>query len=500
MRRRALNSVTLLLLPVLLLSLAMAMTAVAAEPEEGPFAARWSRTDAPVASGDTSRTWMWGPDALGAGFYEQYQEAEQEQRFVQYFDKARMEISHLPDANPESVWYVTTGLLAKELITGDMQIGDTQFEDRAPADVAIAGDLSDFDSPTYATFSMLLGAAPHDDGALLITRVDPAGVTWADDELASHAVTAAHRVEVEGIDHQVASPFWTFMNSQGIVLEDGTLVEAALFMDPFYATGYPITEAYWANIDVGGQKRDVLMQCFERRCLTFNPDNPVEWQVEAGNIGLHYHMWRYEHAPDETPAIGDVHYEWNVMDWAEVDDSEWSSVTRADDELRISLFSGFVDRYGLFVEGMEPEPLSHSAISVDIRSLAPETVGFGCLVPRHYIEGTRADVYLFCLDDLGGLTYWYESFDYETGDYSSDLLMTFRSSQAANPVGEWNTLTIVLAGSEMWLIINGDLIGTVSDDHIPLGNVSLYGLSFDESEPPSELTYSFRNLTISTLD
>ena len=39
------------------------------------------------------------------------------------------------------------------------------------------------------------------------------------------------------------------------------------------------------------------MQCFERRCLTYTPDNPDGWQVEAGNVGQHYYAWRYGAAP-----------------------------------------------------------------------------------------------------------------------------------------------------------------------------------------------------------
>ncbi len=58
-------------------------------------------------------------------------------------------------------------------------------------------------------------------------------------------------------------------------------------------TGYPMTEAYWTRARVGGQERDVLAQCFERRCLTFTPDNPAQWQVEMANIGQHYYHWRY---------------------------------------------------------------------------------------------------------------------------------------------------------------------------------------------------------------
>jgi hypothetical protein len=38
---------------------------------------------------------------------------------------------------------------------------------------------------------------------------------------------------------------------------------------------------------------DELVQCFQPRCLTYTPDNAPGWQVEAGNVGLHYYQWRY---------------------------------------------------------------------------------------------------------------------------------------------------------------------------------------------------------------
>jgi hypothetical protein len=46
-------------------------------------------------------------------------------------------------------------------------------------------------------------------------------------------------------------------------------------------------------VKVGGQVKDVLVQCFERRCLTYTPSNPTGWQVEMGNVGRHYYSWRY---------------------------------------------------------------------------------------------------------------------------------------------------------------------------------------------------------------
>ena len=75
-----------------------------------------------------------------------------------------------------------------------------------------------------------------------------------------------------------------------------------LFPNPYYATGYPISEAYWVNVLVGGTAQDVLLQCFERRCLTYTPGNEPAWQVEAGNVGLHYFVWRYDRAPAPSDA------------------------------------------------------------------------------------------------------------------------------------------------------------------------------------------------------
>jgi len=103
--------------------------------------------------------------------------------------------------------------------------------------------------------------------------------------------------------HTVADVFWTFMTSSGIV--DGGATEP-LFRSPFYATGFPITEAYWSTVRVAGQERAVLIQVFERRALTFTPSNPPGFAVEAGNVGLHYRAWRAFLAipppPSPTPS------------------------------------------------------------------------------------------------------------------------------------------------------------------------------------------------------
>jgi hypothetical protein len=125
----------------------------------------------------------------------------------------------------------------------------------------------------------------------IIQTVDRNGTVGADQTLARYGVTAA--ALVRETNHTVASVFWDFMNARGTVYSDGAFREDRLFENPFYATGFPLTEAYWTTVRVGGVPKRVLVQVFERRVLTYTPDNPPGWRVEAGNVGLHYYQWRY---------------------------------------------------------------------------------------------------------------------------------------------------------------------------------------------------------------
>jgi uncharacterized protein YkwD len=267
------------------------------------FEETWQRTDQPVVAGQAIRTWMWGPEPFTAALTEEYADSPGGLRTVQYFDKARMEITH-PGEDPDSIWFVTNGLLVSELVTGRIQLGSAQFEERAPAAVNIAGDADDPNAPTYATMALLLEDQPNAIGEPITRRIDRAGNASVDRSMLEHDVEAARLVEET--QHATAAPFWDFMNASGVVYESGTYVEAALFQNPYFATGFPVTEGYWATVRVGGTERNVLVQCFERRCLTYTPDNAPEWRVEAGNVGQHYYAWRYDtadqpEAPDPTP-------------------------------------------------------------------------------------------------------------------------------------------------------------------------------------------------------
>jgi hypothetical protein len=215
---------------------------------------------------------------------------------VQYYEKSRMEITD-PGAVDDGLWYVTNGLLVREMVEGRRQEGHNTFVTVEPAHVNVAGDPDDPNGPTYATFAGVLNAPPLGENAPIIQRIDRNGVVTEDGSLAGYGVTAAHRETREGLDHRVASVFWDFLWAEGPIMVDDVLSEGLLFANPFYATGLPITEAYWATVRVGGTERLVLVQCFERRCLTYSPDNPEGWQIEMGNVGSHYFIWRYGYHP-----------------------------------------------------------------------------------------------------------------------------------------------------------------------------------------------------------
>jgi len=277
------------------------------------FEATWNRTDLPVETGEANdRTWIWG-NIYTDGMMEEYADSPGNERLVQYFDKSRMEIND-PDAFNDGLWYVTNGLLVVEMVEGWYQTGDEEFDESPdPADVNIVGDPAGEEGlgPTYADINTfgLMDVPATAEGTTITATIDGDGNISDDEAYATHGVTAAERVTVEGIDHTVASVFWEFMNSEGVVYENGEYVTEPIFENEFYGTGYPVTEAYWTNAMVAGTERDVLWQCFERRCLTYTPGNPEAFLVEAGNVGQHYYRWRYgDDEPDPTTEEYEVQF------------------------------------------------------------------------------------------------------------------------------------------------------------------------------------------------
>ncbi len=255
----------------------------------------WERTDSPQARGD--RSFVWGPAPIIPIIEEPLAGLPGDRRQVLYWDKARMEVND-PNA-PADQWYVTNGLLVVEMVTGRQQIGvnPTRYAERAPAEIPF-GDLDDPTGPTFRTFGTLLTTPPLAVGAPVVQHLERNGHVFADDP--GGATCAALVAETQ---HCLASPFAEYLASTGPIYANGQVVQGKLFDPPFYATGLPISEAYWITVRAGGVPTRVLIQLFERRTLTYNPANPPNSRVEMGNVGLEYYHWRYDALlPGDAPT------------------------------------------------------------------------------------------------------------------------------------------------------------------------------------------------------
>jgi WD40 repeat protein len=261
------------------------------------FQTVWNNADRPVQQGQTSRSWTWGPSPW-MDYKEFYKQSPNGLRQVQYFDKSRMEINN-PASTSGPLGGVTNGLLPVEMISGRVKLGDGTGDDqnapRDPAQIAIAGDPTR-DNPNAPTYASFRNIATTDNGFRDQNKVGQrVGQTYTKDGQIGFRQDLANQPGTEIVvyetvtGHNVPKVFNDFRNS-------GPVPAIAAF-------GFPITDAYWINAKVGGQDKDILVQVFERRVVTYTPSNPDAFKVEMGNVGQHYFQWRY---PDlGTPWVSD---------------------------------------------------------------------------------------------------------------------------------------------------------------------------------------------------
>ncbi len=288
-----------------LAALALAALPAQAAPFDGrrgqfaddAFRTVWTRTDSQNVRG--GRTWYWGP-APWFDYAEFYRQGANGLRTVQYFDKARMEINNPNDRSVQGG--ATNGLLVVELVSGHLKKGNDpyDFDMRTPADVPVAGNpkADNPSAPTYASFAPLATVDnngyrdPNRLGQRVGTTLDRSGNLAARPDLAdAHPETEI--VQYNAVTgHNIPRVLWDFMNMQGPVVEGGRVSRRPV-VDWLFAMGLPITDAYWTRAKIGADEKDVLVQLFERRALTYVPDNPAGYKVEMGNVGQHYFQWRY---------------------------------------------------------------------------------------------------------------------------------------------------------------------------------------------------------------
>lgn len=259
--RRILGILTAVLVVGLLLpSVAVQGASAFADPA---FERQWQDGEARIAN-------YWGPlSTAHDGQKEPYKEVPTGIRPVQYFDKTRMELT--------GGGAVTNGLLTVELMTGQLQLGDSTFEKRDPARVPVAGDPGN-DGPTYADLVQISQRQPGDLAPRLF-QWDASNRRWKDADVASKE----RWTQVEDVGGRYGQR----------VLPDFEKFVSALPGGVAGTVGYPLTPVLLAEVPINGIRRFVYIQAFERRVLTWNGFNGAGREVEFGNIGQHYYQWRY---------------------------------------------------------------------------------------------------------------------------------------------------------------------------------------------------------------
>ncbi|MDQ6602128.1 MAG: hypothetical protein M3Z19_05320 [Chloroflexota bacterium] len=234
----------------------------------GPLATAHPGQDEPYGSGDVCRPPRQCPAALpdnpGIGH-----------RLVQYFDKGRMELN-----GGRRGAIVTSGLLVRELITGQLQRGDAQFEALAPAAISVAGDSAN-PFPLYRDLgSGPVAGAMAPVGTPVTLLLTPQGSRTIPQQQDAQTVVSLLDSQT---GHGLPNAFADFRARVG--LEN---------------IGLALTDPFWADVQVADIPRRILIQAFERRVLTYNSANPARFQVEFGNVGQQYYQWRYGTVPPST--------------------------------------------------------------------------------------------------------------------------------------------------------------------------------------------------------
>ncbi len=209
---------------------------------------------------------FWGPLGTASdGIQEPYNGGT---RLVQYFDKGRMEVTN---------GQITFGLLATQMVTGDIQQGDQSFRHVAPSLVKIAGDADGL-GPSYRTIadnrSQLLAPRDSKPGQEIGFLFDKSNTLIVSPNPANPGGPIANGAYDAATHHNILAVFADYRTRTGM----GTI-------------GLAISEPFAAYFTVGGVERAIAVQVFERRVLTYTEGNPLEFRVEMGNIGRHFFDW-----------------------------------------------------------------------------------------------------------------------------------------------------------------------------------------------------------------
>ncbi len=288
------------------------------------FWKEWIRTDSEyVRQGHNDKAsgegigWIWGPINKVA---QEYDDVSKQNRWIAYFDKGRMELNDGPQGP-----FVTNGLLTVELMKGS-------------AAIPMIGDaVADNPAPTYKTFSKVSSLqgnnqADNKVGAKLNQAIDREGNVLA---LSSVNTLSAGDKDISYVQyisetgHNIPDIFWSYLTKKTTINESGKLIQNSPLFDPWMnVMGYPISEAYWTQMNVDGQKMDVLIQAFQRRILTYIPGFQSPYNIAMGNAGQHAQQMHESPTVKPTPESSPTATEIPALQPVELDYVDYTGASK----------------------------------------------------------------------------------------------------------------------------------------------------------------------------
>lgn len=273
------------------------------------FDQAWNMSDKTVTTG-RQRTWLWGPAPFTSGLAEGYFNNERDNmRLVQYYDKGRMEAS----SDGKGGYTITAGKIGRELVTGQVDLGQGRTANYGPAQVPIVGGVSDKQAPTYADVGVeavnrtldykgLPVAWRLERGGKIVPFTPPVAVSLTDyDVVAGHNIADvfAQWLGANGFSDPLGIAGGLAQRTQYAQLaprgrSEGAEESKVTTAPDFFGPGRPLSDPFWVIVTIDGAPKTILVQVFERWTLTYTPDNPAGWQIELANVGRHYYEWRYE--------------------------------------------------------------------------------------------------------------------------------------------------------------------------------------------------------------
>ncbi|MDQ2805707.1 MAG: hypothetical protein M3Z04_02110 [Chloroflexota bacterium] len=250
--------------------------------------------------------WQGAGTVWGAGpFYTSYEPANgtpSGSHLVQYFAGGRLEVND-PGADRRVAGFVTGGRLVAELVAGQIRTGrePDDYEARPATDQPVAGDSGAGAAPAYPAFAALTSDPPPGDrsGAVIDRRLNADGTATQMGNPPAALPLGHYEPRTR---HNIAAVFWRFVQAGG----------AGPRGDWVATLGLPLAEPVWVRAQVGGVGRDLLVQLFERRVLTYDPAGSRT--VELTAVGRHYWAWRYaDLQPDRKTAAGRTRYDVTVV-------------------------------------------------------------------------------------------------------------------------------------------------------------------------------------------